>query len=155
MKEKCKIFVYGTLKKEHPNNCVLGGYPHKRMLGPCTIRGVMFSVNGVYPAIAIDPHLPNTSFVHGEVWEIDEDQLKHVDAYEGGGSMYQREEIDTLHGRAWVYTQKIEKLAARGWQVVTNGWWPVGEQPMLGVAPVKLKETETILTTDFLSIEAA
>jgi gamma-glutamylcyclotransferase (GGCT)/AIG2-like uncharacterized protein YtfP len=90
-----KLFVYGTLKKGFCNHHVLG---NAKFIGAYTTqpRYTMYDM-GAYPAIRLDG---KTSIV-GEVYEIND--LELVDSLEGYPVLYDRTEIETDFGVAWVY----------------------------------------------------
>ena len=70
------VFVYGTLRRGGSNAHRLGG---DRFLGRATTSGHLFRVDW-YPALVLDPL---GGRVTGELHRTDDDQLVHLDEYEG------------------------------------------------------------------------
>ena len=114
------IFVYGTLKGGFCNHGVLGD---ATFMGNYTTPPVyrMFDL-GAFPAISLD----GTTAIIGEVYEID--NLDRVDVLEGYPTLYDRSEIPTNFGMAWVYHYEwgesdyhfIQKGSP---QIIENGFW--------------------------------
>ena len=88
-----KIFVYGTLKKGFGNNRILD---NETFVGRDTITGWNMIDLGPFPAI-----VAGTKHIIGEVWEVN--SLQELDLLEGFPSFYDRVQVDTIHGNAWVY----------------------------------------------------
>jgi len=108
-----KVFVYGTLKKGHPNSYLL---ETSELLGTFKTKPVftMYSL-GMFPAIS----LVGKTAISGEVYSVDEDTFKRLDILEGYPSFYNRTKIDTTHGEAWVYFLDDRE----GITVVESGEW--------------------------------
>lgn len=41
--------------------------------------------------------------IFGEVWEIDDEMFRRTDRLEGYPHFYDRKEVDTPYGQAWIY----------------------------------------------------
>lgn len=113
------VFVYGTLKRGHGNHRVMipsGG----EYLGDHVTKPVynMFT-NSSYPAITKGGTTPIT----GEVYLVED--MTPLDRLEGYPNFYNREEIDTPYGKAWVYFIPDDRYMndASGWDAVPSGKW--------------------------------
>ena len=99
-----KAFVYGSLKKGHWNNSVLGD---SEFLGRGTARGYDLVDLGSFPAVYRASYNGDKKLVSGELYQIDEGTLERLDWLEGNGSFYQRElttiEIDEEEHEAYIY----------------------------------------------------
>jgi len=118
-----KVFVYGTLKSggelrgldRFGDGATIVGkaktvYPDYEMADLGAFPGVF--LNGEY-------------HIEGEVWEVDEDTMKDLDAIEGYPDFYNRQLTHTTEGKAWMYylagdTYKSYK-GQRGNQVIEDG----------------------------------
>lgn len=107
------IFTYGTLKKGFHNHSVLGKaavYIGHHTTKPCY---TMYDL-GFYPAISL---LGNTAIV-GEVYEVSD--LENIDRLEGYPHFYNRIEIETKYGLAWVYHLVDDNIR---YKVIESGEW--------------------------------
>ena len=86
-----KVFVYGTLKRGHGNHVLLRG---SDFLGPSFSKS------------------PGTTRVIGELYNVDELTLNHLDMLEGHPTWYKREQINVDYisnegemesTKAWLY----------------------------------------------------
>lgn len=97
MKVRMRVFVYGSLMR--------GGQYHPLLEGARFVAvwrtppaWEVWDLDG-YPALT-----PGGSHViEGEVYEIDDALLARLDELEEVPELYQRAELDTPHGRAFVY----------------------------------------------------
>lgn len=100
------IFVYGTLKKGHHN--------HKRFLNvEPKFRGI---VKGALYSSGLPYLRPGNYDVHGEVYELDEDKVKMLDALEGHPTWYRRTPIvvktyenEAVFAEAYVYQNVLDE----------------------------------------------
>ena len=91
-----KVFVYGTLMKGENNHHFL---EDSRFLGVSAIEGYEMYNVGWYPAI-----IPGEGTIPGELYEVPEWDMKHIDSLEGEGSLYIRKcETTTEGGLAYIY----------------------------------------------------
>lgn len=83
------LFVYGTLKRGCHNHRQLAG---QTLLGEtCTLPGFRLVDLGGYPGIVTDPA---GGKVEGEVWRVDQEALRRLDAFEGTDlGLYRRDRI--------------------------------------------------------------
>jgi len=92
-----KVFVYGTLKRGQGNHSLLYGSSY---LGEChTPPAYSLHDLGYFPGMVRGGH----TSIPGEVYEIDDDTLATMDVLEGFPWYYNREQIETPFGTAWVY----------------------------------------------------
>lgn len=82
------LFVYGTLKQGLSNHAYLAG---QKLLGPArTQPGYRLFEVGGYPGMV--PWPSDRVGVTGEVWEVDDQALAELDAFEGvPEGLYRRE----------------------------------------------------------------
>lgn len=99
---KTKVFVYGTLKKGNNIRGLDKLCANAKFVGQAeTVRDVYSLYDlGSFPAVS-------TGGVHrikGEVWEIDNELLKdQLDLIEGYPDFYDRKQVKTTLGTAWMY----------------------------------------------------
>jgi gamma-glutamylcyclotransferase (GGCT)/AIG2-like uncharacterized protein YtfP len=103
-----KVFVYGSLLSGMGNHVLLSDTKSK-MLGECrTPRQFAMIDLGYFPGIV--PAEKEPVEILGEVYEVDDETLHRLDRLEGYNSsnpsygLYNRIEIDTEFGKAFVYT---------------------------------------------------
>lgn len=110
-----KVFVYGTLLKGEYNNRHL---ETSNLLGNAEVSGLEMRNLGPFPACT--PSLIADRKVVGEVWEIDEETFARLDRLEGYPRFYNRMEVETPYGIAWVY---IIDIPDPHWAVIESGSW--------------------------------
>jgi gamma-glutamylaminecyclotransferase len=92
-----RVFVYGTLLRGEVNHDLLGG---AALLGPHrTEPRFTLLLLGAYPGLIGG----GRTAVYGEVYRIDEAGLLRLDQLEDYPRLYDRCQIPTAFGRAWVY----------------------------------------------------
>ena len=97
-----KVFVYGSLKRGYWNSTIL--MDSEFLFKATTVDSVydMFDL-GSFPAVVKD----GDSKIEGEVYKIKGRTIQMLDALEGNGSFYNREEILVTDGNkevsAWIY----------------------------------------------------
>lgn len=84
------LFVYGTLKRGCHNHRFIAG---QNFLGLAeTVPGYRLYDLGGYPGLVARPDAPEG--VRGEVWSVDDETLKRLDAFEGvHEGLYRREPV--------------------------------------------------------------
>lgn len=95
-----RIFVYGTLKRGFGNNCLLEG---QKFVGEAVTKMSEFLLRsrGIPYVHRIGA---GGNKIKGEVYEIDDNCLEHVDGLEGHPNWYRREEVELHDGsKAWIY----------------------------------------------------
>ena len=95
-----RVFVYGTLKKGHRNSHFMHG---AEFLGCFTTHRIysMYEFDD-YPAVC----LHGRHAIEGEVYRVSNRQLRMLDDLEWYPHFYQRIEIPTSYGDAWMYIVK-------------------------------------------------
>jgi gamma-glutamylcyclotransferase (GGCT)/AIG2-like uncharacterized protein YtfP len=92
-----KVFVYGTLKKGYHNHYLL---KDAKYLGKnLTLPSFTMLNLGAFPGVVFGGNTP----IHGEVYEVDEATFARLDRLEGYPNFYNRTEIITQYGSAWMY----------------------------------------------------
>lgn len=111
---KHNVFVYGTLKKGHHNNALLNS---STFLGNAETEAE-FSMycNGGYPGVVMG----GFDSIKGEVYEINDKIFSRLDSLEGYPNLYNRIEISTTYGVAWLY---IYNRPITNMGYIENGHW--------------------------------
>ena len=116
-----RVFVYGTLMKSGANHRVLVDLG-ARLVGDATTAEPRTLVDlGPYPALlACDAERDaKASRVHGEVYELAEEAIAELDAFEGCPDLYVRERIALEEGDAFTYV--LARDAPRHARAVDSG----------------------------------
>jgi gamma-glutamylaminecyclotransferase len=105
------VFVYGTLKSGFHNNHYLSG---ARFLTKAVSKDNYQLVDGGIPyAVPAEYAQDDVYPIIGELWEVDDRTLSHLDALEGHPQWYRREEreFSTYVGElsAWIYEYPHEE----------------------------------------------
>lgn len=102
-----RVFVYGTLKRGQRNFHYL---EEAQFVGEFTTEAA-YSIYLIddYPAVCLD----GGQAVQGEVYLVDDVQLRSLDRLEWYPEYYQRIEIETDYGLAWIYIVKYELCHGR------------------------------------------
>lgn len=91
------LFVYGTLRQGEPNHRELG---RARFVAQVRTAPVYELVDlGSYPALLEG----GQTAVHGELYEVDESWVHHIDAFEEVPALYARKPIHLEGERALAY----------------------------------------------------
>jgi gamma-glutamylcyclotransferase (GGCT)/AIG2-like uncharacterized protein YtfP len=100
--DKQKLFIYGTLKDRDIGRALFGGQPHGTSDVLEGFTKTVTDIHGVeYPNIAPQ----EGGEVAGEVIEVNDETLKHVDAYET--EAYDRRMVTLKSGtQAWAYIRE-------------------------------------------------
>lgn len=107
------VFVYGTLKRGHPNHDVLEGARGRFLMACATSPEFEMIDLGSFPAVREGGAMA----IHGEVYEVAD--MDPIDRLEGYPILYDRKLIDTPCGQAWIYIRN----AAEG-NRIPDGNWP-------------------------------
>ena len=95
-----KVFVYGTLKS---GGRVRGlqQFDGAIGVGEATTSDALYSLFdlGAFPCVTLD----GNQKIKGEVWSVDTETFKMLDAIEGYPDFYSRKEINTTEGKVWMY----------------------------------------------------
>jgi gamma-glutamylcyclotransferase (GGCT)/AIG2-like uncharacterized protein YtfP len=110
-----KVFVYGSLKQGYGNHPILGTSElvAQYVTEP---KYTMYSL-GAFPAVVLD----GETAISGEVYDVNDSVFKALDRLEGYPTFYNRTQIDTPYGKAWMYYLESDNLY--GNQQVTGGEW--------------------------------
>lgn len=93
------IAVYGTLRRGFGNYSYLLADQHFIGEEIISLPFKMVSLGG-FPALI--PSEENNDIVI-EVFDIDDEAFRGVDALEGYPAFYNRTQVETSHGKAWIY----------------------------------------------------
>ncbi len=109
-----RVFVYGTLKKGRRNE----GFLHQaEFVGNFTTQSIysMYEFED-YPAVC----LHGSHAIEGEVYHVTDRQFRVLDDLEWYPHFYQRIEINTDFGDAWMYIVKME--LCHGKKLIPGTW---------------------------------
>ena len=109
-----RVFVYGTLKKGQRNSKFMHG---AEFLGNFTTHSIysMYEFED-YPAVC----LHGRHAIEGEVYHVNDRQFRMLDDLEWYPHFYQRIEIPTSFGEAWMYIVKFE--LCHGQKQISGNW---------------------------------
>lgn len=115
-----RIFVYGTLKKGHPNHRLIEA---ATFLGRHQLEETSHLIDlGYYPGVVrARPAGGESAVVRGEVYRVTSEMLDAVDVLEGHPNYYQRFKISTPWKSAWCYFLPVGYAAKYG--AILNGLW--------------------------------
>jgi len=96
-----KVFVYGTLKQGNRTRGMQHFGGEAEFMGNAVTSDAAYSMYdlGAFPAVV----LGGKNKISGEVFKVDDDVLSVLDQIEGYPEFYQRKEIKTTLGTAWIY----------------------------------------------------
>ena len=104
MKKEHKVFVYGTLKQGNPIRGL------DRVSGSTFISSAittdanfMMLDLGTFPGVIFAPNRINAAKIGGELFSVTTDLLLKLDEIEGYPDFYDRIEVETTAGLAWMY----------------------------------------------------
>ncbi len=124
MKERYKVFVYGTLRQGETNHYLLT--ESVCLVSQCYTNGKLYDTGCGYPAMVSD----ETNQVLGELYEVTAKQLKQLDwleDYHGHGEKNEYERITqpifSVEGEveAFVYVYHVSKVT--GLLEIASGDW--------------------------------
>ena len=109
-----RVFVYGSLKKGQRNDHFLRA---AQFVGNFTTPGIysMYEFED-YPAVC----LHGQHAIEGEIYHVNDQQFKMLDDLEWCPHFYQRIEIATDFGDAWMYIVKAE--LCHGKKLIPGNW---------------------------------
>lgn len=118
-----RVFVYGTLKRGHPNHGIL---EKSDFLGPCYLDGRYRLCDlGYYPGLCRTP-ADITGRIFGEVYRVDMETLTSLDLLEGHPTFYERQKVNTPWKSAWAYILPDEYLDKH--PHIADGLWNPTEE---------------------------
>ncbi|MFO0797723.1 MAG: gamma-glutamylcyclotransferase family protein [Gemmataceae bacterium] len=108
------LLVYGTLKRGHAAHDLLAG---QHFLGPAVTAPHYRLVDlGPYPGLV--PDGATGLAVSGELWEVSDEKLKELDAFEGCPTLYWRGAVEVAdHAgpvEAYFYARSVPPRAPTG-----------------------------------------
>jgi gamma-glutamylcyclotransferase (GGCT)/AIG2-like uncharacterized protein YtfP len=113
------VFVYGTLRRGGAGAMSLR-FPAAKFIAEATVGGGLYDL-GAYPGLLLDE---SNSRVTGEVYEVDDELLHELDAFEAS-SHYWRQQVEISLGTqrklCWTYAPHPEVFARR--TLITSGDW--------------------------------
>ena len=94
------VFVYGTLKKGNQTRG-LDGFANAEFVGTAITTYAIYSLYdlGAFPAVT----LKGNNKIQGEAWLVDDETMNILDRIEGYPDFYNRTQIATTKGDAWIY----------------------------------------------------
>ena len=108
------VAVYGSLRKSLGNHRLL---EQAKFLGTDEIPNfIMYSLGG-FPYIR---PTPTDSTIHIEVYSVTDEEFARLDRLEGYPNFYDRKQVDTAYGKAWIYF--IDKPPAGNPEVTSGDW---------------------------------
>ncbi len=110
-----KVFVYGTLLSGESNNHRFLQTSVKK--GNYALKGFTMYDLGSFPACIQSLHYGDV--VVGEVWEVTNEVFQSLDYLEGYPRFYDRIEVDTFDGTAWIYIHNEKPDGER----ISSGSW--------------------------------
>lgn len=113
-----RVFVYGTLKRGQRND----HYLHKAEFAGRFITDPVYSMYcfDTYPAVCTR----GSHAIHGELYHVSDEQFRLLDELELYPEYYQRIEIATHLGDAWMYI--VQRELCRGRRLVPGNWFEAG-----------------------------
>jgi gamma-glutamylcyclotransferase (GGCT)/AIG2-like uncharacterized protein YtfP len=103
-----RLFVYGTLRRQHAHEMFHLLARHATFIGEGTVAGRLFDL-GRYPGMVKSPAEASAPQIAGELYEIAADHwpavIAQLDAYEGAEYVREQMTVETAAGstEAWVY----------------------------------------------------
>jgi gamma-glutamylcyclotransferase (GGCT)/AIG2-like uncharacterized protein YtfP len=114
-----RVAVYGTLKQNQSNHSFLTG---QAFLGCCELSTITLYDLGPFPAAK----LSESPSVGVEIYQVSDETMARLDALEGydpispDEGLYNRVQLETPLGPAWVY---IYNHDVTGWREIRSGEW--------------------------------
>src|SRR5882762_9539596 len=100
------VFVYGTLRRDGAGALSIR-FPNSQFVADAKVSGSLYDL-GAYPGLLLNE---SSSWVIGEVYEVDDQTLNELDDFEAG-SNYLRKQVevalDTGRRTCWTYEPNPE-----------------------------------------------
>lgn len=113
------VFVYGTLRRGCARSMSVR-FPNSKFIADAKLSGSLYDL-GAYPGLLLDE---SNSLVIGEVYEVDDETLNELDAFEAS-SNYLRKQVEISLGTqrkvCWTYEPDLEFYSLR--TLITSGDW--------------------------------
>lgn len=98
-----KVFVYGTLKKGFHANYMM--QPGLLINSNLSIKGLKMYSNGSYPMAVKGT---DKDKVTGELWDIPDNNLVHLDRYEGHPTLFKRTYLENLDVYLYIFQRQVD-----------------------------------------------
>lgn len=112
-----RVFVYGTLKQNHPNYDLMKHSAKGEYIGDTVIENATMHSLGPFPAVCLNDEEGYS--VQGEVYDVE--NITPIDRLEGHPTFYQRHKVNTEYGDVWIYNMTPDKLLRV--PIVESGVW--------------------------------
>jgi gamma-glutamylcyclotransferase (GGCT)/AIG2-like uncharacterized protein YtfP len=113
------VFVYGTLRRGGAGAMSIR-FPNSKFIADATISGSLYDL-GAYPGLLLNE---SNSLVTGEVYEVDDELLNELDAFEAS-SNYWRKQVEISLGAerrtCWIYEPNPEFYSLH--TLIKSGDW--------------------------------
>ena len=113
------VFIYGSLRRDCAGAMSLR-FTESRFIGDAKVRGSLYDL-GPYPGLLINE---SNSLVRGELYEVDDELLKKLDAFEAT-SNYLRTQVEIKVGgqprKCWTYEPNPEFYSLQ--TLIRSGDW--------------------------------
>jgi gamma-glutamylcyclotransferase (GGCT)/AIG2-like uncharacterized protein YtfP len=113
------VFVYGTLRRGGAGAMSIR-FPNSKFIADAKVTGSLYDL-GAYPGLLLNE---SNSSVIGEVYEVDDETLNQLDAFEAS-SYYLRKQVeiflDTQRKACWIYEPDPEFYSLH--RLITSGDW--------------------------------
>lgn len=113
---RTKVAVYGSLREGLHNHQVLGDSP---LLGNDKLSSFSMYSLGSYPFVVPDAQ---SKEIQVEVYDVEPNVFKALDRLEGYPSFYDRKEVNTAHGKAWIYFMASDNNYVNSPEVENGDW---------------------------------
>ena len=120
-----RVFVYGTLKSGGSIRGLDLYGDHSSIVGKAKTKYPDYTMIdlGSFPGVL----RTGTDYIQGEVWEVSQALADEIDGIEGYPHFYDKFEIDTSQGKAWMYylegpeyTELADKIATQSITTTNN-----------------------------------
>jgi gamma-glutamylcyclotransferase (GGCT)/AIG2-like uncharacterized protein YtfP len=118
-----KLIVYGTLMRGESNQHMMKGAEY--ICDVSVPNAALWDLGG-YPGLMFLPIQHDTTYVHGELYEVSKEHMKDLDRFEGVPTLYDRRECKYevtdgyLNGHAYIYEYQGEMLM---YGLIESGNW--------------------------------
>lgn len=113
------VFVYGTLRSGSAGAMSVR-FPSSKFVSNAQVSGKLYDL-GPYPGLVLNE---SSALVVGEVYEVDDQTLNEMDAFEAG-SDYVRKQVEISLANeqraGWTYEPNPESYSLR--KLITSGDW--------------------------------
>jgi len=113
------VFVYGTLMRGHYNHSLLLDNSAVYVDDYTVVDGYKMHSLGAFPAVV--PEEEESTPVFGELFYVNDVGLQQLDMLEGYPNFYNRVQVNTLYGPAWMYVMENDDVDL-GVEVTSGSW---------------------------------